>query len=109
MFQGWYARRFGDRTNVVGPPHTPSPSNRVNNVAKKNVPTLQVPERLVVVRMLDQLYRNAIVMWSTSVDNGLLPQGGLGLTVTQIKRKLWRCFRVEVPFSTPQANLSAYR
>ena len=34
----------------------------------------------VPLGMLDQLHRNAIVMWATPKKNGLQPHGGLGLT-----------------------------
>ena len=75
---------------------------------KKNRENLQVPAGVVLclepMRVLDQVHRNAVVMWATPIENGSLPQGGHGLTNTQIRNRLKRVFKLTVAFGTPIEN-----
>ena len=75
---------------------------------KKNRENLQVPAGVVLclepMRVLEQVHRNAVVMWATPIENGSLPQGGHGLTNTQIQNRLKRVFKLTVAFSTPTEN-----
>ena len=75
---------------------------------KKNRENLQVPAGVVLclepMRVLEQVHRNAVVMWATPIENGSLPQGGHGLTNTQIQNRLKRVFKLTVAFSTPIEN-----
>ena len=41
---------------------------------------------------LDQRHRNATVMWATPVNNGKLSYGGLGMSASTIKRRLYKVF-----------------
>ena len=75
---------------------------------KKNRENLQVPAGVVLclepMRVLEQVHRNAVVMWATPIENGSLPQGGHGLTNTQIQNRLKQVFKLTVAFSTPTEN-----
>ena len=64
----------------------------------KNKENLQVPAGVVLslelMRALDQVHRNAIIMCATLIENSSLPQGGHGLTNTQIRNRLKRAFKI---------------
>ena len=105
-----YARCFDDVCGTFGPfyPANHSPSKIET---KKNRENLQVPAGVVLcnlclepMRVLEQVHRNAVVMWATPIENGSLPQGGHGLTNTQIQNRLKRVFKLTVAFSTPIEN-----
>ena len=75
-------------------PANHSPSEIETN---KNRENLQVPAGVVLclepMRVLEQVHQNAVVMWATPSENGSLPQGGHGLTNTQIQNRLKRVFK----------------
>ena len=87
---------------------TPQTTHRAKSKRKKNRGNLQVPAGVVLclepMRVLEQVHRNAVVMWATPIENGSLPQGGHGLTNTQIQNRLKRVFKLTVAFSTPIEN-----
>ena len=60
---------------------------------------------LVLFRMgkLTQGQRNAVVMWCTPIENGTLPQVGLGLIVAKARSKLKFLFKVDVTFNNRAA------
>ena len=102
-----YARCFDDVCGTFGA-FLPRKSLTEQNRNEKNRENLQVPAGVVLclepMRVLEQVHRNAVVMWATPIENGSLPQGGHGLTNTQIQNRLKRVFKLTVAFSTPIEN-----
>ena len=65
---------------------------------------LQVPAGVMLclglMRALDQVHRNVIIMWAMQTENGSLPQGEHGLTDTQIRNQLKRVFKISIAYGT---------
>ena len=82
---------------------TPHATHRAKSTRGKKGETCKLQQLVLCLDMgkLKQIHRNAIVMWASPVKNGLQPQGGHGLTNTQILGKLKRVFNVKVTFCTP--------
>ena len=65
---------------------------------------LQVPAGVMLclgmIRTLDQVHRNVIIMWAMPIENGSLPQGEHGLTDTQIRNQLKIVFTISIAYGT---------